>query len=99
MTIRILAAWKNLLYHVKNNMADLDGTPYATTVKVEFLDGQIKRLTKHLQGIKTILSQVRHLFKLSCFFSLFRKAEKSVIKTELWINSLSPTVKFRQVIA
>ncbi|ERE78113.1 prolactin-5A1-like protein [Cricetulus griseus] len=58
VTIRILAAWKNLLYHVKNNMADLDGTPYATTVKVEFLDGQIKRLTKHLQGIKTILSQV-----------------------------------------
>uniref|UniRef100_A0A8C8U729 Prolactin family 5, subfamily a, member 1 n=1 Tax=Peromyscus maniculatus bairdii TaxID=230844 RepID=A0A8C8U729_PERMB len=58
VTIRILAAWKNLLYHVANNMADLDGTPYATTSKVALIDGQIKRLTKNLQDIKTILNQV-----------------------------------------
>lgn len=68
VTIRILAAWKNLLYHVANNMADLDGTPYATTSKVALIDGQIKRLTKNLQDIKTILNQVSHLFKLSCFY-------------------------------
>ncbi|XP_005066489.1 prolactin-5A1-like [Mesocricetus auratus] len=58
VTIRILAAWKNLLYHVENNMAHLNETPYATTSKVALIDGQIKRLTKDLKGIKTILSQV-----------------------------------------
>ncbi|CAO2595614.1 Prl5a1 [Lemmus lemmus] len=58
VTIRMLTAWKNLLYHVQNNMADLDGTPYATISKVALIDRQIKRLTKNLQGIKTILSQV-----------------------------------------
>ncbi|XP_005355050.1 prolactin-5A1-like [Microtus ochrogaster] len=58
VTISMLAAWKNLLYHVQNNMADLDGTPYATISKVTLIDRQIKRLAKNLQGIKTILSQV-----------------------------------------
>nr|XP_048283982.1 prolactin-5A1-like [Myodes glareolus] len=58
VTIRMLAAWKNLLYHVQNSMADLDGTPYATISKVALIDRQIKRLTKNLQGINTILSQV-----------------------------------------
>ncbi|KAM7322764.1 hypothetical protein ACRRTK_018269 [Alexandromys fortis] len=58
VTISMLAAWKNLLYHVENNMADLDGTPYATISKVTLIDRQIKRLTKNLQDIKTILSQV-----------------------------------------
>ncbi|XP_060228352.1 prolactin-5A1-like [Meriones unguiculatus] len=58
VTIRMLAAWKNLLYHVENNMADLDGTPYVIISKVKLIDTQIKRLTKNLQDIKTILSQV-----------------------------------------
>lgn len=79
----MLAAWKNLLYHVQNSMADLDGTPYATISKVALIDRQIKRLTKNLQGINTILSQVSHLIKLSCFHSLFMKTVTSVMKTEL----------------
>uniref|UniRef100_A0A8C6G7B7 Prolactin family 5, subfamily a, member 1 n=1 Tax=Mus spicilegus TaxID=10103 RepID=A0A8C6G7B7_MUSSI len=58
VTIRMLAAWKNLLYHVENNMADLDGTPYVIISKVKLIDRQIKKLTKNLQNIKTILSQV-----------------------------------------
>ncbi|XP_031214918.1 prolactin-5A1 [Mastomys coucha] len=58
VTIRMLAAWKNLLYHVENNMADLDGTPYTIISKVKLIDRQIKKLTKNLQDIKTILSQV-----------------------------------------
>lgn len=99
VTIGMLAAWKNLLYHVQNNMADLDGTPYATISKVALIDRQIKRLTKNLQGINTILSQVSHLIKLSCFHSLFMKTVTSVMKTELKTNSLSATGKFRQVIA
>ncbi|EDL98396.1 prolactin-like protein L [Rattus norvegicus] len=56
--IRMLASWKNLLYHVENNMANLDGTPYAIISKVKLIDRQIKKLTKNLQDIKTILSQV-----------------------------------------
>lgn len=99
VTIGMLAAWKNLLYHVQNNMADLDGTPYATISKVALIDRQIKRLTKNLQGISTILSQVSHLIKLSCFHSLFMKTVTSVLKTELKTNSLSAIGKFRQVIA
>ncbi|EDL32412.1 prolactin-5A1 precursor [Mus musculus] len=58
VTIRMLAAWKNLLHHVENNMADLDGTPYVIISKVKLIDRQIKKLTKNLQNIKTILSQV-----------------------------------------
>ncbi|XP_050999184.1 prolactin-5A1-like [Acomys russatus] len=58
VTIRMLAAWKNLYYHVENNMVDLDGTPNVIIPKVMLLDRQIKRLTKNLQDIKTILSQV-----------------------------------------
>ncbi|XP_021071715.1 prolactin-5A1 [Mus pahari] len=58
VTMRMLAAWKNLLCYVENNMADLDGTPYAIISKVKLIDRQIKKLTKNLQDIKTILSQV-----------------------------------------
>ncbi|XP_021036694.1 prolactin-5A1 [Mus caroli] len=58
VTMRMLAAWKNLLYHVENNMADLDGTPYVIISKVKLIDRQIRKLTKNLQNIKTILSQV-----------------------------------------
>jgi prolactin len=58
----MLAAWKNLLHHVENNMADLDGTPYVIISKVKLIDRQIKKLTKNLQNIKTILSQVSGLF-------------------------------------
>lgn len=83
VTISMLAAWKNLLYHVENNMADLDGTPYATISKVTLIDRQIKRLTKNLQDIKTILSQVSHLIQLSCYHSLVMKTITSVMKTEL----------------
>nr|BAA84972.1 prolactin-like-peptide [Rattus norvegicus] len=43
---------------VENNMANLDGTPYAIISKVKLIDRQIKKLTKNLQDIKTILSQV-----------------------------------------
>ncbi|GAB1298040.1 Prolactin-5A1 [Apodemus speciosus] len=57
-TIRMLAAWKNLPYHVENNMVDLDGTPYTIISKVKLIDRQIKNLAKRLQDIKTILSQV-----------------------------------------
>ncbi|XP_028631503.1 prolactin-5A1-like isoform X2 [Grammomys surdaster] len=58
VTIRMLAAWKNLPYYVENNMADLDGTPYAIISKVKLIDRQIKTLIKDLQNIKTILIQV-----------------------------------------
>ncbi|KAL6034029.1 hypothetical protein STEG23_014673, partial [Scotinomys teguina] len=67
VTIRILAAWKNLLYPVANHMADLNGTPNAITSKVAVIDGQIKRLTKNLQDIKSILSQVIVFLSLSQF--------------------------------
>ncbi|XP_052012564.1 LOW QUALITY PROTEIN: prolactin-5A1-like [Apodemus sylvaticus] len=57
--IRMRAAWKNLpRKNVENNMADLDGTPYTIISKVKLIDRQIKNLTKCLQDIKTILSQV-----------------------------------------
>ncbi|KAL1765689.1 prolactin isoform X1, partial [Sigmodon hispidus] len=55
--IRILAAWKNLLYHVKDSMANLDETPYAIISKVVLINGQIKNLTENMQDIKTIFSQ------------------------------------------
>lgn len=64
-------------------MADLDGTPRATISKVALIDRKIKTLTITLQGIKTILSQVSNLIKLSCFQSLFMKTVTSVMKTEL----------------
>ncbi|XP_051050063.1 prolactin-5A1 [Phodopus roborovskii] len=63
VTIKMLDAWKNLLYHVENNMASLDGTPHDTISKVALIDGQLKRLTKDMQAIKTILSQVHPKLK------------------------------------